>query len=706
MFDKLNQNFNILKSLLTTSNNTHYQNKKQLYSFLIKEDEDFTKLIEELNKDLSKKLNRNVKDKEIKKISDVVDYNIDIANNSKVNDSKPKNNDKTINSEDDIQIIAIRERNIESYEISINKENYLYNNNFNVNFYNDNFTYPPTLEIARIGRRYFTLYGDIPNDGHCGFHCMNVITNNEDNGHLNIRREVLTFYEDMQNDINFANNHSWFFELVTSNEINFHRNRVGHFQPTAPEEHWCNDADFSIYGFKNQIRFLIYTSQFKLFNKCWRSYETIVENIESWPLVLIHHNGLHFEIITSAIQNDVSPRSKGPKSKTLKKLETVDKKNTKSSVVMIKLGNAILTIIENKSLDNIAKMSLIGKLVSIPNIDDFIKAKEKEKDWKELIEFIKFCEYVKNEEKLFKIRIKKLMKISKAKQFEILKNKNYLSFITSIPEKVNVFFQDILKDFIKSTENDNKKNNENEEADAIINERTNLCLDEIENDIRNRLKIGDITKKSNTDGVEDIQIDDEAPTETEISTNSDDKPYVPTAYEKKILNINKTPEKIVSDSNTLTKYTYGDNMIPPKLRSMNNKKCKIFDIKKKSTFKNLGYCSNIDIDPHNFGSIFDGDKCKHCEALFFYDEKVGMKCCRKGLFDDSIKMTKNYPEQFKRLFDATTHEGKVFLQNIRAINYDVSYGQFNFTPRKLGGVYERGIQPVILQGNAYSRLNI
>uniref|UniRef100_A0A0K0FER1 OTU domain-containing protein n=1 Tax=Strongyloides venezuelensis TaxID=75913 RepID=A0A0K0FER1_STRVS len=50
-------------------------------------------------------------------------------------------------------------------------------------------------EIARTRRRYFTLYGQIPDDGHCRFHCMNVInniTNNDNNSHHNIRREVLT----------------------------------------------------------------------------------------------------------------------------------------------------------------------------------------------------------------------------------------------------------------------------------------------------------------------------------------------------------------------------------------------------------------------------------------------------------------------------------------------------------------------------------
>uniref|UniRef100_A0A0K0FT30 OTU domain-containing protein n=1 Tax=Strongyloides venezuelensis TaxID=75913 RepID=A0A0K0FT30_STRVS len=544
--------------------------------------------------------------------------------------------------------------------------------------------------------RYFTLYGQIPDDGHCGFHCMNVITTNDNNGHLNIRREVLTFYENMQNDISFANNHSWFFERVTSLEIDSHRNRVGHFQSTAPQENWCSDADFS-------------TLQFNLFNKCWRSYETLVENIENWPLVIIHHNGVHFEIITSVVKNDVSLRGKEQKFKNLRKLKTADKKITKSSVALIKLGNAILTIVENKSLDNIAKMSLIGKLSSIRNIDNFIKTQVKEKEWKELIEFINLCNYIRNEKKLFKIKINKQMKTKKAKKIDILKHKNYLSFITSIPEKINVFFQDILKEFTKSTENDNEKNNENEESDGIINERTNLCLDEIENDIRKRLKICGNTKILNTDEVEEIQIDDETLNETESLNNSNDKPYISTAYESKVLNIEKTPEKLSTNKgNKSTYYDYDDGMAPPRLRSRNGTcaNSKIFNIKKPSTFKNIGFNRNIKLELRNFGNIFDGRKCTFCSASYFHGEKVGVKCCKKGLYNDSIKMTKNYPEKLKQYFSGDTHESKVFLQNIRSINYDVSYEQFNFTPRRLGGSYDRGIQLVILQGKSYSKLNI
>uniref|UniRef100_A0A0K0FQM8 START domain-containing protein n=1 Tax=Strongyloides venezuelensis TaxID=75913 RepID=A0A0K0FQM8_STRVS len=181
-----------------------------MHSFFSTEDKGFTKLIEEINKDLSKKLNLKVKDKKIKNHSSVSDSKkkieksklylsyfiqllIIILKDSKVDDFKSKNSDKTIHS--DIQIVEIRERNIESYEISINKENYIYNINFNINFHNENITYPLTLEIARTGRRYFTLYGQIPDDGHCRFHCMNVInniTNNDNNSHHNIRREVLT----------------------------------------------------------------------------------------------------------------------------------------------------------------------------------------------------------------------------------------------------------------------------------------------------------------------------------------------------------------------------------------------------------------------------------------------------------------------------------------------------------------------------------
>uniref|UniRef100_A0A0K0FRB4 Uncharacterized protein n=1 Tax=Strongyloides venezuelensis TaxID=75913 RepID=A0A0K0FRB4_STRVS len=186
------------------------------------------------------------------------------------------------------------------------------------------------------------------------------------------------------------------------------------------------------------------------------------------------------------------------------------------------------------------------------------------------------------------------------------------------------------------------------------------------------------------DEVEEIQIDDETLNETE-------------SLKIPMINRNKS-----------TYYYYDDGMTPSRLRSRNGicANSKIFNIKKPLTFKNIEFNRNIKLEPRNFGNIFGGKKCTFCGALYFHDEKVGVKCCKKGLYNDSIKMTKNYPEKLKQYFSGDTHESKVFLQNIRSINYDMSYGQFNLTPRRLRGSYDRGIQPVILQGKSYSKLNI
>uniref|UniRef100_A0A0N5C515 OTU domain-containing protein n=1 Tax=Strongyloides papillosus TaxID=174720 RepID=A0A0N5C515_STREA len=512
-------------SLKVKKNTSSQAYSDKLEDFLSKNNPDFKKIIKKLYSDIEKANLKNTdknkenpkKDKKRSRKSwkksidetDTVHNGPDVKkdkkddNDSKVDSPKSKDNDVKNKSDNHIQILEVRNLDVAINLIPNKRDMYINNDVLNKDVYK-NIVYPCELDIGSNKETHFSLYGKIKNDGHCGFHCMNVISRDTKNGHFEIRREIRKFYKELKNDTNFANSHNWIFQRITKRKINKHFKRVDFFETPAPSRYWC----------------------------------------------------------------------------------------------------------------------------------------------------------------------------------------------------IN-----------KTNDNSVKKDNEKGVTDIVFPDISNLCLDQIEEDIRSRLKIriDEDVKESNVKDVEDVQIEDQTSGESQNSIASNEKAYIPTAYERRILNIQKTPEKVITDDDDgFTHYKYDDCMIPKRLRAENNLRInsKIFNIKKPSTFKNIGFNRNIKLEPRNFGNIFDGTKCKFCGALYFHGEKIGVKCCKKGLYNDSIKMTKNYPETLKQYFSGETHESKVFLQNIRSINYAVSYGQFNFTPRRLGGPYDRGIQPVILQGKAYSKLNI
>ncbi|CEF61556.1 Ovarian tumour, otubain domain and DNA helicase Pif1 like family and Helitron helicase-like domain and P-loop containing nucleoside triphosphate hydrolase domain-containing protein [Strongyloides ratti] len=150
-------------------------------------------------------------------------------------------------------------------------------------------------------------------------------------------------------------------------------------------------------------------------------------------------------------------------------------------------------------------------------------------------------------------------------------------------------------------------------------------------------------------------------------------------------------------------YYYDNKMLPDRFKkTYNSSQYQLININSSSTIKKIGFKKNIILEPRNFGNINDGGQCSFCKALFFYNENVGMKCCGKGKYTDDIKITKNYPKDLKIYFDINHQLGKLFLSNIREINFDVSYSQFNFTPNAIG----KKNQSLIVKGKVINRLNL
>lgn len=356
-------------------------------------------------------------------------------------------------SDNDIQILEVRDRPVEIEIVSNNKENYIYSNNFNNNFYN-NITYPLELDISSRKQYQFTLSRNIKGDGHCGYHCMNVTTTNTLNNHFDIREDIAKFYENMLNDNNFANDHSWIYGGATTEALSRYITRVRFTEEFAPRAHWCNDVDFSVYGYLHQIRYLIYSENqrvFNKYNKTWRFYESEIENINNWPLILINFDGGHFDIITNVVDNNLVTLNNN-----IKNIDNIEKKSNNktkkkekeqiipSSTPLLKLGNQILNIIETdkKSMDSKTKMYEVAKVLNLEGLCKFITTKKNEKNWNELKEFEKLCKSIKKEETFFILKIKNQIKKNN-ENYKILKDKKYVNFLESLSERKKEFFKTI-----------------------------------------------------------------------------------------------------------------------------------------------------------------------------------------------------------------------------------------------------------------------
>uniref|UniRef100_A0AAF5DJB3 ATP-dependent DNA helicase n=2 Tax=Strongyloides stercoralis TaxID=6248 RepID=A0AAF5DJB3_STRER len=473
-----------------------------------------------------------------------------------------------------------------------NINNYFFGHSFNKIFYEKNIIYPSVIDLnLEITKFNFSKYGQIKNDGHCAFHCMNIITINNENGHLAIRKTLVEFFKNFVNSSNFEEMNKWILRSHDKNLFTDHINRLNYYNDCADVDNWGEEIDFSIYGFINFIRFLIIVDhpEFKTFNKCWRDYEMLFDNINNWPLVIIHYNGFHYEIVTKISLNE--------------------------SIII----NNISDIINENDNNNNSNDD---------NSDD-------------------------NNEANFDFNI--------------------------LCENENNKIIDVLNNIIIENENIEEVQPDDE------------CLDKHRYNLRRR------NKKINYRLL--------AVKNREFHK---DRLYIPSKHELKKL---KDKNILIDKNNKYKEYIYANEMLPNNLRNNNYEsneiECRIvLNINHPKTFKNLGYVKHLMLSPRNFGTIFNGEKCNFCNALYFFNEKIGVKCCGKGKFNESIKMTTDYPNELIQYFDNNNEFGKIFLRNIRSINYDVSYGQFNFTPRKLGGAFEKGIQPVVLQGNSYSRLNI
>uniref|UniRef100_A0A0N4ZGE4 ATP-dependent DNA helicase n=1 Tax=Parastrongyloides trichosuri TaxID=131310 RepID=A0A0N4ZGE4_PARTI len=235
----------------------------------------------------------------------------------------------------------------------------------------------------------------------------------------------------------------------------------------------------------------------------------------------------------------------------------------------------------------------------------------------------------------------------------------------------------------KEVENVNVVEDVEQEDEPVINNRYNL---------RRR-------------NVVNYQISDES--ESNHNPIINDPQYIPTYYERNLLNLEPTPNE-EDNEDVYMRIEYDNETVPIRLQKRPRELVgkKLININQPSTYKNLGLRKKMKLRPFDFGNIVDGGKCQYCGAYNYFGEKIGKKCCKEGKYNDSIKMTRNYPDNLKNYFIPGNESSTVFLNNIRAINYEVSFGQFNCSARRLGGVFSKGIQPVVLQGNSYSRLNI
>uniref|UniRef100_A0A0N5BF23 OTU domain-containing protein n=1 Tax=Strongyloides papillosus TaxID=174720 RepID=A0A0N5BF23_STREA len=641
--------------------------------------------------------------------------------------TKPSKIDEVSDKDDEVPIpmeidIKTRKRSITNHDALLNKKNSPnfndsilqepsakknipeqmdISNNNNVNFDSENkfnnelykdISYPTVPEILSGRSTNFTLYNRILADGHCAFRCMNVITNNSDNGHMMIREEIFNFYKQLDEDENFRNENRWVFNRIAYDQLTENINRINCSSPRAPEAHWGSDADFAVFGYLRQIRFLICSEVDSPYNVCWRYYDSQVQNINDWPLVLIHFSGNHFEIILNVCGYD---------NPSLSMDNDIKRKHSSHSQSTIQMGVDILNVIKQKNnskTTSITKMLSIAQILDLKNIIEYIKEKENDANWKEISDFDSYCDFVVDEDRLHVLRFNNHPR-KKSEKVDILTNENYIFHVKEIPKNFKACFQNMFRDVVKDTENLPAENDIetyeiDNDAEIMHYDINELCNEVVEKKIEEQ----------------EIQLEDQTQAEGESIDASNDKPYVPSAYVRKRYSLKKTPNKAVvtTEDDIFTYLKYDDSMIPPILRTNDTSTSdyKVFNIKQPKTFRNLGSTKNIKVEARNFGSIYDGEKCKFCNALYYYGEKVGKKCCRKGIFNDSLLMTKDFPNELRHLYNNSTHDGRVFLRNIRSVNYAVSYGQFNFTPRRFGGVYNRGIQPVILQGKAYSRLNI
>uniref|UniRef100_A0A0K0EFM1 ATP-dependent DNA helicase n=1 Tax=Strongyloides stercoralis TaxID=6248 RepID=A0A0K0EFM1_STRER len=149
-------------------------------------------------------------------------------------------------------------------------------------------------------------------------------------------------------------------------------------------------------------------------------------------------------------------------------------------------------------------------------------------------------------------------------------------------------------------------------------------------------------------------------------------------------------------------YYYSNDIVPYRLKKNYDNIHNLINIYLPSSIKTIGFKKDIILEPRYFGNINDGGYCSFCKALYFYNENVGRRCCNNGKYNDEIKITKNYPKELKDYFNPNHQIGKVFLSNIKKINNDISFGQFNFTPCAIG----KKNQPIIIKGNVISRLNL
>ncbi|CEF61340.1 Hypothetical protein SRAE_0000046600 [Strongyloides ratti] len=317
------------KNIFTTETKKKFLEKK-LTKFLNEKNKEITKIINKMNKEIMKEKKtrkrsrkywdddstlenpKNPKQSNIEIVEDniIFESSNSITNEDILNIIKKSNNDvdkilfkileivKYLNKQHTNKINNIEIINFIYHNVSL----YVYDNNFNIEFYQQEIVnnYPSYIDInLQLNNYYFEKYGKIKADGHCAFNCMNKISYNKHNGYIEVRQTLINFYKNLLNDSNFRQMNIWMFEICNVELLLNHITRVSCFDKIVNIENWGEEIDFCVYGYIHKIRFLILidTVELQSFNMCWRHYDSVANNINIWPLVIIHYNGSHYETI-------------------------------------------------------------------------------------------------------------------------------------------------------------------------------------------------------------------------------------------------------------------------------------------------------------------------------------------------------------------------------------------------------------------------